>query len=125
MQRYCFSVDYHYSQNITKCSKLPFLLVAGFLENKKAIAIPFGEKQSPSLFHIIFILLPRILGWIRQASWLVVSDILDAKILEYLEQGLAYVRESYGTVVWIALLNQDVAIEAAHLVDSEDTDTTE
>ena len=70
-------------------------------------------------------LLPRILGWIRQASWLVVSDILDAKILEYLEQGLAYVRESYGTVVWIALLNQDVAIEAAHLIDGEDTDTTE
>ena len=70
-------------------------------------------------------LLPRILGWIRQASWLVVSDVLDAKILEYLEQGLAYMRESYCTVVWIALLNQDVAIEAAHLVDGEDTDTTE
>ena len=83
------------------------------------------EKQSPFLFHTNLILLPRILGWVRQASWLVVSDILDAKILEYLEQGLAYVRESYGTVVWIALLNQDVAIEAAHLVDGEDTDTTE
>ena len=76
------------------------------------------------LLPFIF-LLPRILGWIRQASWLVVSDILDAKILEYLEQGLAYMRESYCSVVWIALLNQDVAIEAAHLVDGEDTDTTE
>ena len=97
----------------------------GGLRNKKAIAIPFAEKQSPSLFHIIFILLPRILGWVRQASWLVVSDILDAKILEYLEQGLAYMRECYGSVVWITLLNQDVAIEAAHLVDGEDTDTTE
>ena len=83
------------------------------------------EKQSPFLFHTNLILLPRILGWVRQASWLVVSDILDAKILEYLEQGLAYMRECYGTVVWIALLNQDVAIEATHLVDSEDTDTTE
>ena len=83
------------------------------------------EKQSPFLFHTNLILLPRILGWVRQASWLVVSDILDAKILEYLEQGLAYMRECYGTVVWIALLNQDVAIEAAHLVDGEDTDTTE
>ena len=79
-----------------------------------------NSKLLPFIF-----LLPRILGWIRQASWLVVSDILDAKILEYLEQGLAYVRESYGSVVWIALLNQDVAIEAAHLVDGEDTDTTE
>ena len=81
------------------------------------------EQMNSSLFTKF--LLPRILGWVRQASWLVVSDILDAKILEYLEQGLAYVRESYGTVVWIALLNQDVAIEATHLVDSEDTDTTE
>ena len=99
--------------------------MAGVLRNKKAIAIPFAEKQSPSLFHIIFILLPRILGWVRQASWLVVSDILDAKILEYLEQGLAYMRECYGSVVWITLLNQYVTIEAAHLVDGEDTDTTE
>ena len=105
--------------------KIAVSFSSGVLRNKKAIAIPFAEKQSPSLFHIIFILLPRILGWIRQASWLVVSDVLDAKILEYLEQGLAYMRESYCTVVWIALLNQDVAIEAAHLVDGEDTDTTE
>ena len=93
-----------------------------------------GNKNPPQTWSVRelsyiskkhFILLPRILGWIRQASWLVVSDVLDAKILEYLEQGLAYVRESYCTVVWIALLNQDVAIEAAHLVDGEDTDTTE
>lgn len=70
-------------------------------------------------------LLPRILCWVRQASWLVVSDILDAEILEYLEQGLTCVRECYGSVVWITLLNQYVTIEAAHLVDGEDTDTTE
>ena len=90
-----------------------------FNKRRKGKSFEF-RKLLPFIF-----LLPRILGWIRQASWLVVSDILDAKILEYLEQGLAYVRESYGTVVWIALLNQDVAIEAAHLVDGEDTDTTE
>ena len=71
------------------------------------------------------ILLPRILCWIRQACWLIVSDILDAKILEHLKQGLTYVRECYSTMVWIALLDQYVAIEATHLVDSEDTDTTE
>lgn len=81
------------------------------------------EQMNSSLFPKF--LLPRILGWVRQASWLIVSDILDAKILEYLEQCLAYMRECYGTMVWIALLNQDVAIEATHLVDSEDTDTTE
>ena len=69
-------------------------------------------------------LLPRILCWVRQTSWLVVSDILDAEILEYLEQGLTYVRECYGSVVWITLLNQYVTIKAAHLVDGENTDTT-
>ena len=90
-----------------------------FLLNEKVNIFLFS-KLLPFIF-----LLPRILGWIRQASWLVVSDILDAKILEYLEQGLAYMRESYCTMVWIALLNQDVAIEAAHLIDGEDTDTTE
>lgn len=34
-------------------------------------------------------------------------------------------REGYGSVVWITLLNQYVTIEASHLVDGEDTDTTE
>ena len=70
-------------------------------------------------------LLPRILCWVRQASWRVVSDILDAEILEYLEQGLTYVRECYRSVEWITLLNQYVTIDAAHLFDGEDTDTTE
>ena len=55
-------------------------------------------------------LLPRILCWVRQTSWLVVSDILDAEILEYLEQGLTYVRECYGSVVWITLLNQYLSL---------------
>lgn len=34
-------------------------------------------------------------------------------------------REGYGTMVRITLLNQYVTIEATHLVDGEDTDTTE
>ena len=70
-------------------------------------------------------LCPRILCWIRQGLRLVVGDVLDAEILEHLEECLADVREGNCTVVRIALLDEHVAIEAAHLRNSEDTDTTE
>ena len=43
----------------------------------------------------------------------------DAEILEYLEQGLAYVRECYGSVVWVTLLNQYVTIEAKETGDDQ------
>ena len=70
-------------------------------------------------------LCPRILCWIWQRLWLVVGDILYSEILEHLEEHLADVREGNGSVVWIALLDEDVTIEASHLWNSEDTDTTE
>ena len=70
-------------------------------------------------------LCPRVLCWIRQGLRLVVGDVLDAEILEHLEESLADVREGNGSVVRIALLDEDVTIEAAHLGNSEDTDTTE
>ena len=105
--------------------KIAVSFSGGGSQKQKGDCYSLCGKAIAFIIHIIFILLPRIFCWIRQTSWLVVSDILDAKILEYLEQGLAYMRESYCSVVWIALLNQDVAIEAAHLVDGEDTDTTE
>ena len=71
------------------------------------------------------ILCPWIFCWIRQRLRLVVGDVLDAEILEHLEESLADVREGNGSVVRIALLDEDVTIEAAHLRNSEDTDTTE
>ena len=105
-----------------------------FFPKEKAIALLFAKDSNrpnyragrdSSLSQLLTSdLLPRILRWVRQASWLVVSDILDAEILEHLEQDLAYVGECHGSVVRIALLNQHVTIEAAHLVDGEDTDTT-
>ena len=70
-------------------------------------------------------LCPWILCWVRQTLRLVVCYILDAKIFEYFEESLSYVRESYGSVVRIALLDEHVAIEPAHLTDAEDTDATE
>ena len=33
--------------------------------------------------------------------------------------------EHNGAVVWIVLLDEDVTIEAAHVLDTEDTDRTE
>ena len=48
-----------------------------------------------------------------------------SKILEGIEEGLAIMSECNCSVMWIVLLNQYVAIESAHLMDSEYTDTTE
>ena len=76
------------------------------------------RKLRPKLF-------PRILCWVRQACWLVVSDVLNAQELEGLEECLAYMREGYGTMMRITLLDQYVTIEATHLWNSEDTDTAE
>ena len=70
-------------------------------------------------------LCPRVLCWIRQALRLVVCDILYAEILECFEEYFAYVCESNGTVVWVALLYEHVAIETTHLADAEDADAAE
>ena len=67
------------------------------------------------------LLSPWIFCRIRQRLRLVVGDVLDAEILEHLEESLADVREGNGSVVRIALLDEDVTIEAAHLWNSEDT----
>ena len=74
---------------------------------------------------IISRLFERILCRIGQALWLVVSHILNAHVLQEVEEMLAYMREGDGTVVRIVLLDEHVTIEAAHLRNSEDTDATE
>lgn len=66
----------------------------------------------------------RVLGRIHHASGLVEADILDTEVTEQVEEELSVVAESYCAVVRIALFNQNVTIEASHLGDSEDTDTT-
>ena len=68
---------------------------------------------------------PGILSGIGQGLGLIVSDVLNAQILEDLEQSLAVVTESNSTVMRIALLDQNVAIEAAHFGNGEDTDAAE
>ena len=70
-------------------------------------------------------LLPGILCGIRQGLRLVVGDVLDAEILEHLEECLANVREGNGSVVRIALLDEHMTIESTHLGDGKDTDTAE
>ena len=69
-------------------------------------------------------LLPGILGGIRQRLRLVVGNVLDSEILEHLEERLADMREGNSSVVRIALLDEYVTIEAAHLGDGEDSDAT-
>ena len=66
----------------------------------------------------------RILGWIVVALREVVVDLVngDAHVLENLPEVLALMAEHNGAVVWIVLLDEDVTIEAAHVLDTEGTD---
>ena len=51
----------------------------------------------------------RILGRVRQALGLVVSDVLNAQELEDLKQDLAVMTECNGAVVRVTLLDQNMA----------------
>ena len=67
----------------------------------------------------------RILGRVRQALGLVVSDVLNAQELEDLKQDLAVMAECNGAVVRVTLLDQNMAVETAHLMDAEDCNAAE
>ena len=66
-----------------------------------------------------------VLTWVELTSWERSVDILNAEQTESLEQDLTNVIECVSTVVWEALANEDVTIEACESRDSVDTDTTE
>ena len=67
-------------------------------------------------------LCPGILSGVGQALGLIVSDILDAEVLQHFEHSLAAVCESNSAMVGIALLDQHMTVEAAHFGDAEDAD---
>ena len=66
-----------------------------------------------------------ILARIQHACGMIVVDILHAQQLHRLKQHFADFAESDCAMVRIILFYQYVAVETTHLVDSEDTDTTE
>ena len=70
-------------------------------------------------------LFERILARVRQAFGLIVGNISHTQEFEDLEQRLAVVSERHRAVVGIALLDQDVAVEAAHLWNSEHANAAE
>jgi len=57
----------------------------------------------------------------------VVVDLVngDTHVLENLPEVLTLMAEHNGAVVWVVLLDEDVTIEAAHVLDTEGTDRTE
>ena len=69
----------------------------------------------------------RILGGVVVALGEVVVNLLngDAHILQHLPHVLTGVVEHHGAVVRIVLFDEDVSVEAAHVLDAEDTDRTE
>ena len=78
------------------------------------------------LFELIVepFLAERILGGIVVTLREVVVDFVngDAHVLENLPEVLALMAEHDGAVVWIVLLDEDVTIETAHVLDAEGTD---
>ena len=89
--------------------------------------------MSVNLTHpILFVTLIRrsldsewVLTWIELTSWEWSVDISNAKHLESLEENLTAVLECVCSVVWEALANEDVTIEACETWDGVDTNTTE
>ena len=82
---------------------------------------PFSNDLSDALLS------ERILGGIVVALREVVVDLVngDTHVLENLPEILTLMAEHNGAVVRIVLLDEDVTIEAAHVLDTEDTDRTE
>lgn len=78
-----------------------------------------------ALLYLPLLLCKRIFCGIRQARGLVVGNVRNAEELEHFKQRLAIVTEGNGTVVRVALLNQDMAVETAHLGNGEDGDAAE
>ena len=68
-----------------------------------------------------------ILCWVEVTLREVVVNLLngDAHVLENLPQVLTSVIEHHSAVVWVVLLDEHVTIEAAHVLNTEDTDRTE
>ena len=69
----------------------------------------------------------RILGGVVVALGEVVVNLLDGDthVLQHLPHVLAGVVEHDGAVVRIVLLDEDVTVEAAHVLDAEDADRAE
>lgn len=62
---------------------------------------------------------------IREGLGLIIGDVGDAEELEGLRTELAVVAEGDRTVVRVALLDETMTVEAAHLRDGEDADAAE
>ena len=68
---------------------------------------------------------PGVLSWIGERLGLIPADVLHAQELEDLKERLSKMTESHGPVVREALLNQYMAIEAAHLMNGKDANAAE
>ena len=97
--------------------KLPF--------KKHQLNLQTSTGPSWCLFPYYFSLCERILRGVREGLRLVVGNIAHAEELEDLEQELAVVAEGDRTVVRVALLDEHMTVEAAHLRDGEDADAAE
>ena len=83
--------------------------------------------KNPRQKRGLIILCERILCGIEVTLREVVVNLVhgDAHVFKNLPEILALMSEHHSAVVRIVLLDEDVTIEAAHVLDTEDTDRTE
>ncbi len=83
--------------------------------------------KNPRQKRGLMILCERILRGIEVTLREVVVDLVhgDTHVLQNLPEILTLMTEHHSAVVWVVLLDEDVTIEAAHVLDTEDTDRTE
>ena len=79
------------------------------------------------LYKEVYRLCEWILCWVEVTLREVVVDLVngDTHVLENLPEILTLMAEHNGAVVWVVLLDEDVTIEATHVLDTKDTDRTE
>jgi hypothetical protein len=87
----------------------------------------FQPKTIVLFQKLVLLVHERILCGIVVTLREVVVDLVngDAHVLQNLPEILTLMTEHYGAMVWVVFLNENVTIEAAHVLDTEDTNRTE
>ena len=83
--------------------------------------------QPPLFWNFLNALCERILRGIVVTLREVVVNLVNGNthVLENLPKILTLMSEHHSAAVWVVLLDEDVTIEATHVLDTEDTDRTE
>ena len=98
-----------------------------YLQLEKKTARRHTSQSVSMKAHWLMFLTERILRRIVVTLREVVVNFINGNthVLQHLPEVLTLMTEHHGTVMRVVLLDEDVTIEAAHVLNTEDTDRTE